>query len=371
MIAGLALGGTPVPAGPPGISAWAPVAAWAPSTTYIALPPASVVAFQGGCYVCTTAHVSSAVFDATKWLLIATGSPGPASWLPPVDWASGLTCVIGPPATTAVFGGALYLCIVPHISAATFDPTKWMLIASGAPGPAPWLSPVSWASGLVCVVGPPATAAFFDGSLYICTTAHVAGATFDPTKWQLWFGSVPSAAVAQPNGIASLDGDGHIPSEQLPMIDAASQIFGELPAENLAPGVAAQNLGFSTGTWNPVLQFGGASTGIAYTGHPGTYVRIGNLVIAQFYVFLSSLGTAKGNATISGLPFDENSGMEATFNPRDYYNMVDITSLAGSIPTGTSALSLYNNGATGAVPLTDANFTAATICGGTIIYMTP
>jgi hypothetical protein len=56
--------------------------------------------------------------------------------------------------------------------------------AAGA-GVVPFSPPVAWATGLNCVVGPPATAVTFAGESYYCNTPHVAGATFaaDAAKW--------------------------------------------------------------------------------------------------------------------------------------------------------------------------------------------
>ena len=56
--------------------------------------------------------------------------------------------------------------------------------AAGA-GVVPFSPPVAWATGLNCVVGPPATAVTFGGESYYCNTPHVAGATFaaDAAKW--------------------------------------------------------------------------------------------------------------------------------------------------------------------------------------------
>lgn len=57
-----------------------------------------------------------------------------------------------------------------------------------------------------------------------------------------------------------------------------------------------------TGTWTPVLNFGGATTGITYTTQTGTYTRCGNIVVAEMRIVLSSKGSATGAATITGLP---------------------------------------------------------------------
>lgn len=55
----------------------------------------------------------------------------------------------------------------------------------GDPGPVPFSPPVAWVTGLIAVVGPPATAVTFGGESYVCNTPHTAGATFaaDAAKW--------------------------------------------------------------------------------------------------------------------------------------------------------------------------------------------
>jgi hypothetical protein len=55
--------------------------------------------------------------------------------------------------------------------------------------------------------------------------------------------------------------------------------------------------------WNPVLAFGGASTGITYTVQTSSYVRIGRVVYCTVGIALSSKGSATGAATITGLPY--------------------------------------------------------------------
>lgn len=62
--------------GATGPTPWLPPVAWAASTAYVIGPPASCVTYNGGSYVCTTAHTSNASFDATKWIMI--NDPGNA-----------------------------------------------------------------------------------------------------------------------------------------------------------------------------------------------------------------------------------------------------------------------------------------------------
>jgi len=64
---------------------------------------------------------------------------------------------------------------------------------------------------------------------------------------------------------------------------------------------------YATGTWTPVLNFGGGTTGITYTTQFGQYQRMGNLVFIQMRITLSSKGSSTGSAGITGLPFTSGS----------------------------------------------------------------
>ena len=60
---------------------------------------------------------------------------------------------------------------------------------------------------------------------------------------------------------------------------------------------------YEQGTFTPVLEFGGATTGITYNNRDGMYVKVGELVMIQIFIELSNKGSASGDASISGLPF--------------------------------------------------------------------
>lgn len=66
------------------------------------------------------------------------------------------------------------------------------------------------------------------------------------------------------------------------------------------------------GTWTPALQFGGAATGITYSRQNGIYVKHGRLVKVTGEIVLTSKGSASGNASISGLPYAEQSFGDST-----------------------------------------------------------
>jgi len=88
------------PAGPAGgtTGAWTTVQPWAATTAYVVGPPASVVTYQGGAYVCVTAHTSTASFDVAKFTQVAApGATGPQG-------VAGITGAAGPAGAAGATG---------------------------------------------------------------------------------------------------------------------------------------------------------------------------------------------------------------------------------------------------------------------------
>ena len=59
----------------------------------------------------------------------------------------------------------------------------------------------------------------------------------------------------------------------------------------------------TTGTFTPVLTFGGSSVGITYLRQEGMFAKVGLLCYIFITIELSSKGSSIGRATITGLPF--------------------------------------------------------------------
>ena len=60
---------------------------------------------------------------------------------------------------------------------------------------------------------------------------------------------------------------------------------------------------YEAGTWTPSLNFAGSTTGITYDRRDGHYIKVGSVVHVTGRIYLTSKGSATGNAKISGLPF--------------------------------------------------------------------
>ena len=59
----------------------------------------------------------------------------------------------------------------------------------------------------------------------------------------------------------------------------------------------------TTGTFTPVLAFGGASVGITYSVQTAQYTRIGDVVTFMVTIATTSKGSSTGVATITGFPY--------------------------------------------------------------------
>jgi hypothetical protein len=129
------------------------------------------------------------------------------------------------------------------------------------------------------------------------------------------------------------------------------------PTQN--PSADANTLDdYEEGSWTPLLQFSGASTGITYgAATHGRYTRVGNLVAVTGLLTLTSKGTSVGGAQIAGLPFT--SLDDGIYNAISVGHASGFSSMTGAVmglvlpDAGKIGLYQSNNGA--AVALTQGN----------------
>lgn len=119
--------------------------------------------------------------------------------------------------------------------------------------------------------------------------------------------------------------------------------------------------GSASGTYTPVLAFGGASVGVGYTTQLGRYLRLGNFVAVAGVIVLSAKGSSVGNATIS-LPVSVNALFNSYFAA--YWAATNIGLISvGIYPTSGTSTALVMGAASAATNpsiLTDTSFTNTT-----------
>lgn len=148
----------------------------------------------------------------------------------------------------------------------------------------------------------------------------------------------------------------------------------KFPATQLASTDANALDDYEEGVWTPVIGGAGGTSGQTYTTQTGHYVKIGQLVTAQFVVTLSAKGTITGNVQIQGLPFTALSGLSVSSAEFDWANLATnwfSVFAAGAIGGGT-AITVKGNkdsaGAVSAATLTTADLGNTSSLTGTIVY---
>ena len=110
---------------------------------------------------------------------------------------------------------------------------------------------------------------------------------------------------------------------------------------------AFENSGIGTGnqtnTWTPALNFSVSNGTLAATFGNATYYVSGNRVYVETQLTITSMGTASGNVTITGLPLPANSAIPTIIMP--FYGSAGTSTLA-SIGAGGSVLTLLVNPST-------------------------
>jgi len=116
---------------------------------------------------------------------------------------------------------------------------------------------------------------------------------------------------------------------------------------------------YAEGSWTPVLEFGGASTGITYSTQTGSYVKVGKLVTVSMNITLTSKGSSTGLAAVNGLPFTVG---KTGLGPTSFQNMsANVWGLKGvAVETTASVLFQYDSPPT-VVNTDDTDFTNTSI----------
>jgi len=139
-------------------------------------------------------------------------------------------------------------------------------------------------------------------------------------------------------------------------------------ANTPAAGMTSQLLNwYEEGTWTPIVQFNGGSTGITYSTQSGTYTRIGRQVTLNFDVRLSKKGSSTGAWEIGGFPFT--AGAEGSGKLHYQTGGAGINQLAQiRIISGNTYGTLNYASAGSTNQYVDTDATNTSICIGQMIY---
>lgn len=124
---------------------------------------------------------------------------------------------------------------------------------------------------------------------------------------------------------------------------------------------------YETGTFQPSVTFGGASSGVQYVSNRryGIYTKIGNVVTYFVHVELTNKGSSAGGANITGMPFTAtNANNNQNYVPGSSF-ISSMASLSSNLMirslSGTTNLDIYQiNSSHTYSTVTNANYTNTT-----------
>lgn len=135
-----------------------------------------VVKYGGIIYRCTTSHTSATLAlgledDQGYWEILSFSNSWQGDWVIATRYRTN---------DIVKYNGIVYKCVIGHTSADNLedgleiDNTKWSVVHSGIEYRNDWAATTEYKLNDIVKFG---------GGLYICTTAHVALATFSPLNW--------------------------------------------------------------------------------------------------------------------------------------------------------------------------------------------
>lgn len=124
--------------------------------------------------------------------------------------------------------------------------------------------------------------------------------------------------------------------------------------------------------WTPTITGTGGSSGQVYSSQTGIYTKIGRLVIAEYDVALSTLGTITGNVQLGGFPFTNGTSIFNESICWDALNTAYIC-MSAQLAASASAATIFATTAAAtsniAAGILQANLTATSRFRGTFRYM--
>ena len=126
--------------------------------------------------------------------------------------------------------------------------------------------------------------------------------------------------------------------------------------------------GGTVGTWTPVLNFGGGTTGITYATQSGNSRKIGRVAVVEFTILLTSKGSSTGVATITGLPYAPLNNIYAGADPVAQFS--SINGLFLSVAASSTFATVLIPSSTGRTSAEDTNFANTSHLRGTLVYIT-
>jgi len=192
------------------------------------------------------------------------------------------------------------------------------------------------------------------------TTSQIAAAT--PAQGELWADTTIFGRLVVGDG--STAGGFPLPYISSGVLNGANAI--KFPSIQVPSSDVNTLDDYEEGTWTPTVTFGGGSTGITYTQQQGNFTKIGNRILFDGLIILSSKGSSAGVALIVGLPLSAASICYSGVSCRFTSVLSSISGLTGYVEHASTQITLQKMVSGTVVALFDTDFTNTTgiVIGG-------
>lgn len=129
---------------------------------------------------------------------------------------------------------------------------------------------------------------------------------------------------------------------------------------NTAAGAWILINSFDTGgiSFTPGMTFNASATGVTFSVQIGYYAIIGQLVLFQIQITLTSNGSGVGTALVTGLPFTARAGVNGAVAVQPISGFSGLTAgVSANVTASATTISLRGPSTTGSATLTDTNVT--------------
>lgn len=117
---------------------------------------------------------------------------------------------------------------------------------------------------------------------------------------------------------------------------------------------------YEEGTFTPAITFGGAAVGVTYSTQTGNYTKIGNRVLFDIEMILTSKGSSTGSASVTGLPFTANGTTPVAVNVNNLAAAA-ITTIQSTVTNATTTLGISRYAAGANTATADTDYTNTSI----------
>lgn len=199
----------------------------------------------------------------------------------------------------------------------------------------------------------------WSGSAYVEISASPGSTDAVPEgATNLYFTNARASAAAPVQSVAGRTGTVTLSKSDVGLSNVNNTADADKPISTAQQAALNNKADISTGSFTPILKFGGNNTGMSINGTNGRYVKIGSMVVFRIFIQIGLVGSSTGVATVENLPFTStNNNSDINTFAAILQNSLNLTGAPiGLLIENSNVISLHQTSASGLSALTNSNF---------------